>query len=149
MMSKATLIICFGCALSLLSCTNKAKGLTPGERLQAEYKYDNLPESQKSQIKFMQHEHNFGKFNKDILQKVRFCFQNTGKSPLILHDVHSYCGCIEASFSKAPIMPGKKGFITITYNGKGTEGGSFNKEIVVNTNASNKYVSLFVKGENQ
>lgn len=42
-----------------------------------------------------------------------------------------------------------KGSIIITYDGKGSVIGSFNKEIVVNSNASNKYISLFVKGVNQ
>ncbi len=46
-------------------------------------------------------------------------------------------------------MPGKKGSIIITYDEKGSVIGSFNKEIVVNSNASNKYISLFVKGVNQ
>lgn len=52
------------------------------------------------------------------LQKVRFDFQNIGKSPLILHDVHGYCGCIEASFSKTPIMPGKKDLSSSLMMGK-------------------------------
>lgn len=115
----------------------------------AEYKYDKLPDSEKSKIKFLKYEHDFGKVDSKKLQKVRFDFQNIGKSPLILHDVHGYCGCIEASFSKTPIMPGKKGSIIITYDGKGSVIRSFNKEIVVNSNASNKYISLFVKGVNQ
>lgn len=96
------------CAMFTASCSEKKKELTPGERMEAEYKYDKLPDSEKSKIQFSKYEHDFGKVNSQKQQKVRFDFQNTGKSPLILHDVHGYCGCIEASFSKTPIMPGKK-----------------------------------------
>lgn len=149
MMSKKVLLFLMCCAIFTASCSEKKKELTPGERMEAEYKYDKLPDSKKSKIKFLKYEHDFGKVGSKKLQKVRFDFQNIGKSPLILHDVHGYCGCIEASFSKTPIMPGKKGSIIITYDGKGSVIGSFNKEIVVNSNASNKYISLFVKGVNQ
>ena len=90
------------CAIFTASCSEKKKELTPGERMEAEYKYDKLPDSEKSKIKFLKYEHDFGKVDSKKLQKVRFDFQNIGKSPLILHDVHGYCGCIEASFSKTP-----------------------------------------------
>ena len=108
MMSKKVLFFLMCCAIFTASCSEKKKELTPGERMEAEYKYDKLPDSKKSKIKFLKYEHDFGKVGSKKLQKVRFDFQNIGKSPLILHDVHGYCGCIEASFSKTPIMPGKK-----------------------------------------
>lgn len=108
MMSKKVLLFLMCCAMFTASCSEKKKELTPGERMEAEYKYDKLPDSEKSKIQFSKYEHDFGKVNSQKQQKVRFDFQNTGKSPLILHDVHGYCGCIEASFSKTPIMPGKK-----------------------------------------
>lgn len=111
MMSKKVLFFLMCCAIFTASCSEKKKELTPGERMEAEYKYDKLPDSEKSKIKFLKYEHDFGKVDSKKLQKVRFDFQNIGKSPLILHDVHGYCGCIEASFSKTPIMPGKKGSI--------------------------------------
>lgn len=111
MMSKKVLFFLMCCAIFTASCSEKKKELTPGERMEAEYKYDKLPDSEKSKIKFLKYEHDFGKVDSKKLQKVRFDFQNIGKSPLILHNVHGYCGCIEASFSKTPIMPGKKGSI--------------------------------------
>lgn len=118
MMSKKVLFFLMCCAIFTASCSEKKKELTPGERMEAEYKYDKLPDSEKSKIKFLKYEHDFGKVDSKKLQKVRFDFQNIGKSPLILHDVHGYCGCIEASFSKTPIMPGKKGSIISLMMGK-------------------------------
>lgn len=117
-MSKKVLFFLMCCAIFTASCSEKKKELTPGERMEAEYKYDKLPDSEKSKIKFLKYEHDFGKVDSKKLQKVRFDFQNIGKSPLILHDVHGYCGCIEASFSKTPIMPGKKGSIISLMMGK-------------------------------
>lgn len=118
MMSKKVLFFLMCCAIFTASCSEKKKELTPGERMEAEYKYDKLPDSEKSKIKFLKYEHDFGKVDSKKLQKVRFDFQNIGKAPLILHDVHGYCGCIEASFSKTPIMPGKKGSIISLMMGK-------------------------------
>lgn len=117
-MSKKVLLFLMCCAMFTASCSEKKKELTPGERMEAEYKYDKLPDSEKSKIQFSKYEHDFGKVNSQKLQKVRFDFQNTGKSPLILHDVHGYCGCIEASFSKTPIMPGKKDLSSSLIMGK-------------------------------
>lgn len=118
MMSKKVLFFLMCCAIFTASCSEKKKELTPGERMEAEYKYDKLPDSEKSKIKFLKYEHDFGKVDSKKLQKVRFDFQNIGKSPLILHDVHGYCGCIEASFSKTPIMPGKKDLSSSLMMGK-------------------------------
>lgn len=118
MMSKKVLFFLMCCAIFTASCSEKKKELTPGERMEAEYKYDKLPDSKKSKIKFLKYEHDFGKVGSKKLQKVRFDFQNIGKSPLILHDVHGYCGCIEASFSKTPIMPGKKDLSSSLMMGK-------------------------------
>lgn len=117
-MSKKVLFFLMCCAIFTASCSEKKKELTPGERMEAEYKYDKLPDSEKSKIKFLKYEHDFGKVDSKKLQKVRFDFQNIGKSPLILHDVHGYCGCIEASFSKTPIMPGKKDLSSSLMMGK-------------------------------
>lgn len=49
--------------------------------MEAEYKYDKLPDSEKSKIKFLKYEHDFSKVDSKKLQKVRFDFQNIGKSP--------------------------------------------------------------------
>ncbi len=128
------------------SCSNKTKKITPGEILAKEYQYDNLPDSMKARIKFASSEWNLGQVGKYVPKKVRFEFQNIGKSPLILHEVHAYCSCLKVDFSKEPVPSGHKGYITVMYDSQDGEQGIFNKEIVVNSNAVNKYVSLQVKG---
>ena len=61
MMSKKVLLFLMCCAMFTASCSEKKKELTPGERMEAEYKYDKLPDSEKSKIKFLKYEHDFGK----------------------------------------------------------------------------------------
>ena len=72
---------------------------------------------------------------------------NTGSVPLILSDVQASCGCTTPSWSKEPVMPGAKGYITATYNPKG-EAGRFDKTITVKSNANDDPVNyLKISGE--
>ena len=76
-----------------------------------------------------------------------FEFTNTGKSPLIITDVLSTCGCTVPTKPKDPIMPGKKGKIEIKYN---MAPGPIRKTITVESNAVNVdggRVALKIKGE--
>lgn len=56
MMSKKVLFFLMCCAIFTASCSEKKKELTPGERMEAEYKYDKLPDSEKSKIKFLKYD---------------------------------------------------------------------------------------------
>lgn len=75
-----------------------------------------------------------------------FKFKNTGKTPLILTDVKASCGCTVPTWPKnTPIMPGKTGDISVSYNTSKT--GIFNKAVTVTSNATNSTVELRIKGE--
>jgi len=115
--------------------------------MEAAYEYDYLPDSLKSVIKFEQTSHDFGSFRQDMVKKVTFAFTNTGKSPLILHEVSSSCGCAHAEYDKAPILPTQKGTVTITFDGRMYDKGKFNKNVIISSNAVNRYVELTIKGE--
>ena len=46
-------------------------------------------------------------------------FENTGKTPLIIHSVKAACGCtVLKGWPKHPIMPGESGEIPIEFNPK-------------------------------
>lgn len=60
---------------------------------------------------------------------IEFEYTNNSTNPLIIADVHTSCGCTVASFDKAPVLPGKSGKITATYNAANQ--GSFTKAITV------------------
>jgi len=92
--------------------------------------------------------HDFGKINEaDGPASFKFEFTNTGSVPLILSDVQASCGCTTPSWSKEPVMPGAKGYITATYNPKGRPG-RFDKTITVKSNANDDPVNyLKISGE--
>ena len=56
------------------------------------------------------------------------------------------CGCTIPSYTKAPIKPGEKGEIKVTYNGTGAFPGHFKKTITVRTNGVTELTRLYIEG---
>lgn len=102
----------------------------------------------KAEIKFDKTSHNFGKFSeKQPIQKCTFTFTNTGTAPLVINQAIASCGCTVPAYTKTPILPGKKGEITVTYNGTGKFPGHFKKTITVRSNATTEMTRLQVEGD--
>jgi len=102
---------------------------------------------QKAEIKFDKLTHNFGSFSeKNPVQECTFTFTNVGQAPLVINQAVASCGCTVPSYPKAPIKPGEKGEIKITYNGKGKFPGHFKKTITIRTNATTEMTRLYVEG---
>jgi lipoprotein len=102
----------------------------------------------KAEIKFDKTSHNFGKFSeKQPVQKCTFTFTNTGTAPLVINQAIASCGCTVPAYTKTPILPGKKGEITVTYNGTGKFPGHFKKTITVRSNATTEMTRLQVEGD--
>jgi hypothetical protein len=80
-------------------------------------------------IKFDKTEYSFGKIPKDKPVTVVFNFTNPATGPLIIEDATAECGCTKPEFTKTPIMGGKKGKVTVTYDAKTI--GSFTKHVTV------------------
>lgn len=70
---------------------------------------------------------------------------NTGDGNLVIIDGKADCGCTRPTFPKAPIAPGKKGVVKVTYNPLGRPG-SFDKVVTLKTNGSPKTLRLKIKG---
>lgn len=87
----------------------------------------------------------FGTLKIGAVKTIKVGFTNTGKKPLILDNVKSNCDCTEVQWSKTPVMPGKKGFITVKYTAK--HKGLISKWVTVDSNAENDRVVLKTKGE--
>ncbi|PKF74672.1 hypothetical protein CW752_08175 [Chryseobacterium sp. PMSZPI] len=64
----------------------------------------------------------FGKIKKG--DKVEHVYEvtNTGKNPLVISEVKPGCGCTAPDFTKEPIMPGKKGKITLHFDSTSFDG---------------------------
>ncbi|WBX70174.1 DUF1573 domain-containing protein [Tenacibaculum retecalamus] len=73
-----------------------------------------------------------------------FEFTNVGDAPLIIEDIKSTCGCTVPKKPEAPIMPGQKGEISVSYDTKKL--GGFSKAITVISNAKKKRTMLKIKG---
>lgn len=103
--------------------------------------------SKTAQIKFEKLTHNFGTFSEnDAVQTCTFTFQNTGSAPLVINQAVASCGCTIPNYTKKPILPGAKGEIKVTYNGKGKFPGHFKKTITVRTNAEQEMTRLYIEG---
>ena len=101
-----------------------------------------------AEIKFDKTVHDFGTFSEDdSTQKCTFTFTNTGNAPLVINQAVGSCGCTIPSYTKAPIKPGQKGEIKVTYKGRGRFPGHFKKTITVRTNGDPSMVRLFIQGD--
>jgi len=73
-----------------------------------------------------------------------FKFTNTGKSPLIISNIKSSCGCTVPKAPEEPIMPGKQGTIEVKYDTN--RPGGFSKMITVYSNADTPVKRIRIKG---
>ena len=102
----------------------------------------------KGEMKFEHTRHNFGIFAIDTAVVTHnFVFTNVGKAPLIIHQANASCGCTVPEYTLEPIMPGEKGKITVTYNGKGRRPGVFRKSITIHNNGKLTPLRLYIEGE--
>ena len=89
--------------------------------------------------------HDFGSIVYDAEGSVDFVFTNKGSKPLVITNVTSTCGCTVPTWPKEPIEPGEQGAIKVVYNTKLP--GTFNKTIVVYSNANNSPIRISVLGK--
>ncbi|CAI8322316.1 MAG: Uncharacterised protein [Polaribacter sp. SA4-10] len=73
-----------------------------------------------------------------------FTFTNIGTVPLVIKRVQSTCGCTIPEKPEAPIMPGAKGKIKVSYDTN--KPGRFNKQIIIFSNAKQTRKVIRVKG---
>ena len=106
-----------------------------------------MAQQNQASIKFDKMIHNFGTFSEDQpTQKCVFTFTNVGTAPLIINQAVASCGCTIPSYTKAPIKPGEKGEIKVTYNGTGAFPGHFKQTITVRTNGVTELTRLYIEG---
>jgi hypothetical protein len=104
----------------LVSCGGKNKELTirdirnpaTSEGVDAKLKAD-MPE-----ILFDNLSYDFGKVVQGEQLTYTFHFKNVGKSSLIISSIIASCGCTTSIPPQAPIRPGEKGEVTISFDSK-------------------------------
>ena len=97
-----------------------------------------------STIVFNKTVHDFGEIAQGVPQTYSFEFQNTGKEVLTIENVRASCGCTASSWTKEPVKPGEKGYVSATYNAASK--GSFSKSLTVTSNGTPGTIVLQVKG---
>lgn len=99
-----------------------------------------------SKIEFKETVHDFGSFSEDMKKVTcKFTFTNTGDAPLVIVRANASCGCTEPEYPEEPVMPGKTGEVTVTYNAEGAPG-SFQKMVNIYSTAKPEKVTLIIKG---
>ncbi|MBP5691879.1 MAG: DUF1573 domain-containing protein [Bacteroidaceae bacterium] len=100
------------------------------------------------EMTFVEKTHNFGIFDVEHGDKeCWFVFTNTGKKDLIILSAQASCGCTEPVFPKAPIPPGAKDSIKVTYKGSTRRPGVFKKTISLRTNCKIDSDYIYIMGE--
>lgn len=96
-------------------------------------------------IQLTETEFNFGSITEGTQANHVFSFKNTGNKPLIITNVSTPCGCTTPHYTNDPVLPGKKGEITVNYNSSG-RGGDFSKILSITTNIPDKTYTITIKG---
>lgn len=116
--------------IATVSCSEKS-GKKPGKKA--------------AEIEFKDTNHDFGELKFGGDGSCEFIFTNTGKSPLILDNVKSTCGCTVPEWTREPVNASATGKIRVIYDTH--RPGAFSKTLIVYSNASNSPVRLFIKGK--
>ena len=96
------------------------------------------------EFKFEQETIDYGKIIKGSEGERTFVFTNVGDAPLIIQNIKSSCGCTVPKKPEAPIMPGEKGEIKVSYDTKRI--GGFSKQITILSNAITARKIVKIKG---
>ena len=102
--------------------------------------------AQKGVIVFKSLDHQFGDVaeNNGPLHH-SFEFTNKGEAPVIVYGVSTSCGCTVSEWTKEPVLPGKKGIVTATFDPNGRPY-SFSKTLTVNSNSEQGSITLTIRG---
>lgn len=128
---KKYLLFLIAVTISINSCAQQGKDTKTG--------------TEAAEIVFNETDHNFGNIIYQGNGTFEFIFKNTGKSPLIISNVQTSCGCTTPEWNKEPILPKKTGKVVVKYDTQRI--GPFVKSIKVFSNAKNSTVELMIRGE--
>lgn len=100
----------------------------------------------KPEVKFDKNVHDYGSVKEEVeVALSEFEFTNTGKTPVVIQRVITSCGCAAPSYTREPVLPGKKGEVKVAYNTIHRPG-TFRKSVRVYTNVPDTVYTLTIKG---
>lgn len=77
--------------------------------------------------------------------KHTFKYSNTGKSPLLISDIRTTCGCTVTAWNKKPLLAGQSEEIEVTFE-TANKIGRQHKILVLLTNAKESLIYLEIQG---
>lgn len=98
-----------------------------------------------AEFKFEKEAYDFGKIPQGKPVSVEFKFTNVGDEPLIISNIESVCGCTVPKYTNTPVLKGKSGTITVTYNAAAVA--PFSKGLTIKSNAKTPVKVIYIKGE--
>ncbi len=87
----------------------------------------------------------FGKIKEGKTVEHTFKFINNGKTPLLINDVRSTCGCTIPSWPKEAVDPGKKGKIKVVFKSEGKKDQQ-RKPVTITANTFPSETVLYMNG---
>ncbi len=119
---------------ALVNTTENADTATPKAQITSELAF----------IQFEKSEHDFGTLKQGDIVKHTFNFVNEGKTPLIISDIKTSCGCTTPQYTQTPVKPGEKGKVEVQFNSAG-KSGIQQKTITINANIPDGSTQVVIK----
>ncbi len=152
MKNRFAIIAISSCVLFAWSCQEEAKELQTVKTS----RYDDfvrnpvtygaeIDSSIAAQITFDEKVFDFGEAEEGELIAHTFTFRNTGKSPLVISEARSTCGCTVPKWPKTPVEIGGEGEISVEFNTKNRPGFQ-DKPITVYANTLPGRTLIRIKG---
>jgi hypothetical protein len=95
-------------------------------------------------ISFTETEHDFGTIMNGTPVETKFVYTNTGKTPLVVSNIKSTCGCtVPSDWNRNPLAPGESSEFTVKFNGKGAN--QVQKIVTLTTNTEKGSETVKIK----
>lgn len=83
--------------------------------------------------------HDFGDLQDGEIVTYDFEYENVGKKEILITKAKGSCGCTVPEWDKAPIPPGGKGTMKVTFNSKGRPGYNEKKVLITTSGLPRDY----------
>ncbi|WP_299226127.1 DUF1573 domain-containing protein [uncultured Psychroserpens sp.] len=141
-MKKVILGLSALCLVAFTSCKEDATSKINSDNVAAAAERD-AASSEFPVITFDEAEHDFGTIVNGTPVETKFKYTNTGKSPLVVSNIKSTCGCtVPSDWKKEPLAPGESAEFTVKFNGKGNNQVSKSITLTTNTEKGSEVVKI-------
>jgi hypothetical protein len=141
-MKKTFLLLLITGTIALTSCEKLRSSLEVSDNSSAAINSEVAPI-----MTFNESRYDFGRITEGDEVSHVFKFANTGKTPLIIKDIKTQCGCTAADYPKDPVPPGATADIKVNFNSKGKPAGIVMKEVSIFANTQPEITKISIAAE--